>query len=64
MLQLHEILGTDKPIFSQKENHHFYLVELLALDEDPVQYRMNGYVQVRKRTQYFYLPVYSLCNRA
>lgn len=31
MLMLHEILGTDKPIFNEKQAEHFFYEELLAL---------------------------------
>jgi len=59
MLMLHEILGTDKPIFKEKQAEHFFYEELLALDEKPSQYKITGYVEVRKNKQLFFKQVYS-----
>lgn len=60
MLKSYEILGTDKPIFREKEVNHFFLDELTHLNENPKKYSLSGYVQVIKQQQLFYKPVYSL----
>jgi hypothetical protein len=60
MLKAHEILGTDKPIFKNKEVEHFYLDELVHLHENPEKYSVAGYVQIKKFNQSFFKPVYSL----
>ncbi|EGE1848197.1 hypothetical protein DL988_19965 [Shigella flexneri] len=59
MLMLHEILGTDKPVFKEKQAEHFFYQELLALNEKPSQYKITGYVKVRKNKQLFFKRVYS-----
>ncbi|NMO80145.1 hypothetical protein [Niallia alba] len=59
MLKLHEILGTDKPVFKKKDAEHFFYEELLALNEKPSQYKITGYVEVRKHKQLFFKQVYS-----
>jgi len=53
MLMLHEILGTDK------QAEHFFYEELLALNEKSSQYKITGYVEVRKNKQLFFKQVYS-----
>jgi hypothetical protein len=60
MLKAHEILGTDKPIFRNKEVAHFYLDELVHLHDNPEKYSVVGYVRIIKLTQTFFKPVYSL----
>lgn len=60
MLVAHEILGTDKPIFRNKEVDHFYLDELVHLHETPEKYSVVGYVRIIKFTRTFFKPVYSL----
>mgnify|MGYP001565701904 CR=1 FL=1 len=60
MLKSYEILGTDKPIFREKELNDFFLDELTHLNENRKKYRLSGYVQVIKQHQLFYKPVYSL----
>jgi hypothetical protein len=60
MLKAHEILGTDKPIFKEKEDTYFYLDELLHLNENPEKYSVVGYVQVIKNKEIFFKAVYSL----
>ncbi|WP_191557783.1 hypothetical protein [Metabacillus idriensis] len=62
MLQVQGILGTDKPIFREKEVNHFFLDELTYLNENPKKYSVSGYVQVIKQQQIFFKPVYSLIN--
>lgn len=59
MLMLHEVLGTDKPIFKEKEAEHFFFEELLALNEKPTNYKVTGYVAVTKNKQSFFKQVYS-----
>lgn len=46
MLKAHEILGTDKPVFREKQINHFYLDEISHLNENPEHYEVVGYVQV------------------
>lgn len=60
MLKSHEILGTDKPIFSRRESDHYFLEELLLLGENPENYQIVGYVQIIKFQEVFFIPVYSL----
>ncbi|EJP0467936.1 hypothetical protein NVA59_005411 [Escherichia coli] len=60
MLKAHEILGTDKPIYREKQAEHFSFDELLFLNENPEKYSVVGYVQVIKYQQVFFEPVYSL----
>ena len=59
MLMLHEILGTDEPIFKEKQANYFFFEELLALNEKPSQYKITGYIEVRKNKQLFFKQVYS-----
>ncbi|WP_400246206.1 hypothetical protein AB3U99_05670 [Niallia sp. JL1B1071] len=59
MLMLHEILGTDKLVFKEKQAEHFFYEDLLALNEKPSQYKITGYVEVRKNKQLFFKQVYS-----
>lgn len=60
MLKSHEILGTDKPIYREKGDEHFFFEELLFLNENPEKYSVVGYVQVIKFQQVFFEPVYSI----
>lgn len=60
MLKAHEILGTDKPIFRERERNHFFLDEISHLDENPEKYSVVGYVQVIINKKVFFNPVYSL----
>jgi len=60
MLKAYEILGTDKPIFREKEVNHFFLDEISYLDENPEKYSVVGYVQVIINKKVFFKSVYSL----
>ncbi|EOW8912826.1 hypothetical protein ACOVAE_003049 [Listeria monocytogenes] len=60
MLKAHEILGTDKPIFREREVHHFFLDEISHLDENPEKYSVVGYVRVIKKQEIFFKSVFSL----
>lgn len=58
MLKAHEILGTDKPIFKEKEVTHLFLEEITALGGDPELYEVVGYAQVLMDNQPFFKAVY------
>lgn len=58
MLKAHEILGTDKPVFREKQINHFYLDEISHLNENPEHYEVVGYVQVIFKAEPFFKPVY------
>lgn len=58
MLKAHEILGTDKPIFREREPQHFFLDEIAHLDENPDHYSVVGYVQVVKDKEVFFKAVW------
>lgn len=58
MLKSYEILGTDKPIFKEKQSDHFSLFEIVHLNENPENYQVDGYVQVIENEQVFFEPVY------
>ncbi|MEB6551120.1 hypothetical protein MXL46_18915 [Heyndrickxia sporothermodurans] len=60
MLKNHEILGTEKPIYKEKLVHHLFLDEITQLNENPEDYRVDGYVQVIKNKKIFFTAVYSL----
>jgi hypothetical protein len=60
MLKSHEVLGTDLPIFREKEINHFYLDEIIHLNDNPEKYSVVGYVQVIKDKEIFFKAVYSL----
>lgn len=60
MLKGYEILGTEKPIYKEKLVHHFFLDEITQLNENPEDYRVDGYVQVIKNKEIFFNAVYSL----
>lgn len=60
MLKAHEIIGTDKPIFREKSEVHFFLDEITQLGEKPSKYSVDGYVQVIKEGEIFFKAVYSL----
>lgn len=59
MLMLYEILGTDKPVFKEKQKEHFFYEDLLALNEKASQYKITGYMEVRKNKQLFFKQLYS-----
>jgi hypothetical protein len=59
MLKVHEILGTDKPVFKEKEDNHFFLDEITYLNENAENYRVVGYVRVIKNQEIFFKAVYS-----
>lgn len=60
MLVAHEILGTDKPILQKREAEHFFLAELVHLNENPEHYSIVGYVHQIKFNKSFFKPIYSL----
>lgn len=60
LLKGHEILGTDKPIYFRKNEDHLFYEDLLLMDENPDDYEIEGYVQVIKTGEPFFLPVYQL----
>lgn len=60
LLKAYQILGTDKPILKERELHHYYLDEIVHLNEDPENYEVVAYVQMDKYThETFFQAVYS-----
>lgn len=60
MLKSYEVLGTDKPILRERNNTHFFLDEIIQLNENPEDYFVSGYVPVIKNKEVFFKAVYSL----
>lgn len=58
MLKAHEILGTDKPIYKDKEVPYLYLDEITALQGNPEHYEVVGYAQVLVDNQPYFKAVY------
>ena len=58
-LEAHEIMGTDKPIFKEKENNHFTMGELLHLDLKPSDYEEAGFVRVIRDEKTLFKTVYT-----
>lgn len=58
MLKAHDILGTDKPIFREREGNHLFLVEILHLNDNPEKYDVSGYVRVIIGNEPFFKAVY------
>lgn len=42
----HEVLGTDKPIYANKQEEHLIYEEILLLDENPNDYEIDGFLLV------------------
>lgn len=64
VLKAHEILGTDKPIFKEKENTCFFLDEITTLGENPEDYEVIGYVQILVKKIPFFKAVYKKHEKA
>ncbi|HZH59643.1 MAG TPA: hypothetical protein VEY70_08720 [Metabacillus sp.] len=58
LYQNHEILGTDKPIFKEKEEDHYTYEEVLHLNGNLNDFIHVGYVKVQTRGHVFFEPVY------
>lgn len=57
-LKAHEILGTDLPIFAEKKEGMFLYEEIMALEENPSDYKKVGYLRVVKGGETFFQRLY------
>ncbi|WP_430510692.1 hypothetical protein [Gottfriedia solisilvae] len=60
LYESHEILGTDKPIYKAIQEGQYSLEDIVNLRENPNDFKITGYVQVRlvASDKAFYSPVY------
>lgn len=58
--KVHEILGTDLPIFEQKEEDLYFLEEIEAMRLNLDSVIEAGYLQVKKDDQIFFEKVYRI----
>ena len=54
----HEILGTDKPVLRERDDNHLTREELIHLNENLEDYKLDAYVPIVVDKQDFFEPVY------
>ncbi len=57
-LEAHEVLKTNLPIFREKEDGHYSLVELHFLNKKIEDYEKSGYVLVKNGKKLLFKTVY------
>lgn len=60
MYEVHEVLGTEKPLYRILKDNQYLLEEIIHLEDNPENYEITGYVPIKGvyRDKLLYQPVY------